>query len=93
MSWSSTYTHAIAIAADMLGAAFLWSNRVADVTISSVCGIELRKAAKGMTPVSGRLVVLGRALNAIDTDHCEKALEADLERLDTARAFLTSVSR
>jgi len=90
MSWSSTYSHAIVIALDMLGSVLLWTNRGADVTVSSMCGLELRKTHTD-APYSKRLVWLGRLLNWSEPGHCEAAIRSDLARLEVARALLTSI--
>lgn len=90
MSWDQTYTHALAIGADMLGSEVAFSNEGADITISSMCGLELRKKAHGQ-PYSERLVVLGEALNKIQVNHCELAIAADIDRCQTAILKLQSV--
>jgi hypothetical protein len=91
MAWANTYTHALAIAADMFGSAILWANKTADVTISSVCGLELRREALGQKSATQRLVILGKVLNWIQPGHCEMAIAADMSRLETARTFLISI--
>lgn len=93
MSWSRTYTHALVIAVDMLGSAILWSRKTADVTISAMCGLELRKTQYPGMVYSRRLVWLARVLNRIQAGHCEAAIASDMERLDVARALLVSVPR
>lgn len=95
MSWEKTYTHAIAIGADMFGSALRFSNTGADITISSMCGLELRKQqwnVKGANYViADDLIWLGNILNKIQTNHCELAIKADLDRLVTAHTELISV--
>lgn len=92
MSWDQTYTHALAIGADMLGSEVAFSNDGADITISSMCGLELRKRTLGQ-PYSQSLVDLGEALNKIQLDHCELAITADLVRCQTAIVKLQSVPK
>lgn len=73
MSWSGTYSHTLAIAVDMATASIFWNR--ADVTVSSLCGLELRKAS-GNWFLRG----LGRALNHLQSGHCESAIAADRAR-------------
>lgn len=77
MSWSNTYTHTVIITVDVLGASLFWNR--SDLTISSLCGLELRKKAAGQGSVWS-LVQLGRFLNWINTGHCEAAINADAQR-------------
>lgn len=96
MSWEKTYTHAIAIAADMFGSALRFSNTGADITISSMCGLELRKQQWNVHEGTNYslcedLIWLGKILNKIQANHCELAIQADLDRLVIAHAKLCSV--
>lgn len=83
MTWDKTYSHALAIGVDMLGSALFFSNTGADITISSMCGLELRKQKLGR-PYTRRLVVLGHVLNWIQKGHCEMAISADIARCSSA---------
>lgn len=100
MSWSKTYTHTLAIAADMLGSAIVWNKP--DVCISSLCCIvryrdrgnayqklrarqHLRKFAPWQISA---LRAIGNALEWLDKGHCEASRRADLSRLATAQDFL-----
>jgi len=75
--------HGIAISIDY-GAEMLIRWRRADpMTISSLCGLALRRGEK-WTPAA----ILGRLLNAISKGHCEAAIEADKHRLEVALAEL-----
>lgn len=91
MSWTGTYSHGLALGADLLGSAICWSNRRLGLTMSSVAGMELRAQAAGQQRLSARLLWLGRMLNRIQAGHCEMAIAADLARLKTDIAFLTAI--
>lgn len=98
--WAKTYTHAICIGADMFGSALRFSNTGADITISSMCGLELRKRrwnelrpAQLQYKLNEDLIWLGEILNKIQANHCELAIEADLDRLVTAKTELCSVEK
>lgn len=64
----------LAIAVDILFASFLWDKP--DVTISSLCGLALRANPKVRT-FNG---YLGRILNKIQPNHCELAIQFDIQR-------------
>lgn len=81
MSWSGTYTHTLAIAADMGTASIFWNRE--DVTVSSLCGLELRKPAGNWF-----LRALGRLLNRVQANHCELAIAADRARAQSTIALL-----
>lgn len=76
MSWDSTYTYKVAISVDVLTASIFW-NRT-DLTVSSLCGLELRKKATGKGAIWS-LVQLGRFLNWLNKDHCESAIRGDAQ--------------
>lgn len=78
MAWSSgTYTRILATSVDILLAAAVW--RQYDITISSHCGLALRN------PSGNRLLRgLGRLLNTIQRNHCELAIQGDMERAKEA---------
>lgn len=83
MSWSNTYSHTLAIAVDILTASVFWN--VEDVTVSSLCGLAIRKGLT--TSFLGRL---GWVLNKISKNHCELAIAADLDRMSKGTALLNS---
>lgn len=84
MSWSNTYTHTVVIGVDILTASIFWNT--SNVTVSSLCGLELRRGYKH-TP----LALLGALLNKISKNHCELAIQADLGRQAKATLLLNSV--
>jgi len=57
-----------------------------DVTISSETGLALRGSSP---PLWAR--VFGAVLNTLQKDHCEQAIAGDIQRANTAIAYLTSV--
>ena len=61
-----------------------WAWRDYDITISSMCGLELRKGSAG----TRWMQALGRALNWLQANHCELAISADKARLTQAAAIL-----
>ncbi len=81
MEWSKTFTGIVAISADIFTASVFWKH--ADVTVSSLCGLELRKSGGIWS-----LRVIGRLLNRIQTDHCERAIASDIERAREALTLL-----
>ena len=87
MSYGNTYVLVLARSVDILLASWFW--RDYDITISSMCGLELRKRALGR-PAKGWLCWLGGVLGKIQTDHCEQAIAADLLRAQQAQGILTS---
>lgn len=74
-TYSNKYTMVLARAIDILACTIIW--RDYDVTISSMAGLELRKASPRLWAR-----VLGGLLNRLQTNHCEMAIAAD-----TLRAF------
>ena len=76
---NNAYTMVLARAIDILACTLIW--RDYDVTISSMCGLQLRTA----TPARWARL-LGGLLNKLQTNHCELAILADLGR---AKATLT----
>ena len=83
MSWQGTWTYIVARSADVFTASVIWNE--ADVTVSSICGLELRAGSKG-DPTLQRL---GRFLNRLQKNHCELAIAADLARAQAAVKMLT----
>lgn len=81
MSWQGTFTYVIARAADVMTASIIW--RQPDVTISSHCGLELRKP-KGNWFLRG----LGRLLNRMQAGHTEMAIRGDIQEAKEAIQFL-----
>lgn len=82
MSWSGTWTHTLAVAADIFTASIIWNHE--DVTVSSLCGLELRAGPKG-DPTMQRL---GRFLNRLQANHCELSIAADRARAQSALKLL-----
>jgi hypothetical protein len=77
----NTYVFKFLLAFDMFVAALLW--RDDDVTISSYCGLELRKADPKWWAR-----ILGGALNWIQAGHCESAITHDQDRAVVALQIL-----
>ena len=77
-----SWTHAFALAVDVL--TFSIIRQRFDITISSWCGLQLRRGARGAW--FGR--ILGTVLNHIETNHCELAIAADADRARTALQYL-----
>jgi hypothetical protein len=78
---NNSYGMVIARAVDILFCSFIW--RDYDITISSMCGLELRKPNPRWWAV-----LLGGALNKIQTGHCESAIIADRARCVAALVIL-----
>jgi hypothetical protein len=66
---------------DILFCTWIW--RDYDITISSMCGLELRKPDPKWWAV-----LLGGALNKIQAGHCESAIVADTARAMAALIIL-----
>ena len=81
VKYNNAYFFVILRSADLFTAALIW--RDYDITISSLCGLELRKPNP---PRWARW--LGRFLNTLQANHCELAIAADKLRLEQARAIL-----
>ena len=69
------------IALDMFACCLIW--RDPDVTISSMCGLELRKPDPKWWAV-----IIGGALNWINKGHCESAIIGDIGRAQAALVLL-----
>jgi hypothetical protein len=78
---NNTYGMVLARAVDIFACTLLW--RDYDVTISSMCGLELRKPVPKMWAR-----VLGWAFNHLQTNHCELAILADLSRAKVTLTML-----
>ena len=76
---NNTYTMVLARAVDIFACTLIW--RDYDVTISSMCGLQLRTKTPALWAR-----VLGGILNHLQANHCELAILADLQR---AKATLT----
>ena len=76
---NNAYTMVLARAVDIFACTLIW--RDYDVTISSMCGLQLRTANPKLWAK-----FLGGLLNKLQTNHCELAILADLSR---AKATLT----
>jgi len=80
-SVNNTYVVLLARTVDILLCG--WVFRQYDITISSMCGLELRK------PAPARWArILGGALNWLQTGHCESAIAADIARCKAALGVL-----
>lgn len=73
----------LAIAVDVLLASWFW--KIPDVTISSLCGLALRKDPKARS-FNG---YLGRLLNRVQAGHTEKAIANDLARAEAIKVLLS----
>ncbi len=101
MSWDRTYSHSLALGVDMLGAVILFNRP--DLSISSLCRIvqladfncgdfsERLRSLKLSNWQVKLLRWLAKRLNQIQTDHCEGARTADLERARSTVALLAYV--
>ena len=78
---NNAYTMVLARAVDIFACTLIW--RDYDVTISSMCGLQLRTAKPALW---ARL--LGGMLNKLQTNHCELAIIADLTRAKTTLTML-----
>jgi hypothetical protein len=78
---NNTYTLVIARAIDIFACTLIW--RRYDLTISSMCGLQLRLSKPALW---ARL--LGGMLNALQTNHCELAIAADSQRAETTLQML-----
>jgi hypothetical protein len=76
-----TYVFKVMLYLDMLGCSLIW--RDADLTISSMTGLALRKLA-----VPRWAAVLGWVLNKLQPGHCELAIADDIARAKAALAQL-----
>ena len=74
---SGTYLYKLLIALDMLGAVVLF--RDADVTISAMTGLQLRRARPAWWAR-----ILGGFLNGLSHGHCERAMVDDIARAERA---------
>ena len=86
MTYPKSYALLLARTVDIMLCGWIW--RDYDITISSMCGLELRKP----TP-RGWARVLGGFLNWLQPGHCEHAITADLERVQEAERILTGVAK
>ena len=75
------YNYKLALFVDLFFCAAIW--RDADITISSMCGLELRSRV----PVWWAKV-LGGLLNRIQANHCELAIKDDMLRCGLAMSIL-----
>jgi hypothetical protein len=82
---NNSYGVVLARTVDILLCGWIW--RDYDITISSMCGLELRK------PVPARWArILGWCLNHIQTNHCKQAIDADMLRAHTALLILVGMT-
>jgi len=73
------FLHGIAIALDYCVEMLLRWKKADPMTVSTLCGLALRRGEKWTA-----LALLGKVLNFISTGHCEGAIAADTNRLQTA---------
>ena len=78
---NNTYAMVLARAVDILACTLIW--RDYDVTISSMCGLQLRTATPALWAR-----ILGWTLNHLQANHCELAILADLQRAKTTLQML-----
>ena len=83
MSYNKGYVVTLARCIDILACGWIWRNY--DVTVSSMCGLELRRPAPRWWARW-----LGGFLNWLQTGHCESAIEADTARAVDALVLLGS---
>lgn len=83
-TFNNSYGMVLARTLDILLCGWIWRNY--DITISSMTGLELRRGAAARRWAR----ILGGFLNWLQTDHCEKAIAADLARLEMAHKILQS---
>ena len=81
VTYSNGYAMVVARTIDIAFAGFIW--REPGVTISSLCGLEMRKPRPRLWAR-----VLNAMLNAIEKNHCELAIICDRERAQAALALL-----
>lgn len=72
-TYSNGYVIVLARTLDILLCGWIW--RTYDITISSMTGLELRNNVPKKWAV-----ILGWVLNHIQANHCELAIQADIER-------------
>lgn len=82
VSGEKTLTRRIAVATDIL--TFSVITRRYGVTISSWCRVQQLAGKDGSR--FGR--VLARVLNKLQSDHCARAVQADIERAELAMEYL-----
>lgn len=78
----NTWARRFSVSFDIL--TFSLFKRQYDVTISSWCGLEMRKGVTGNQ--FGR--ALGWVLNRLQANHCEEAITADTARAQAALIYL-----
>lgn len=81
MTYRNTYFLVLLRAIDILACSWIW--RDYDITISSMCGLELRKAQPAWWARW-----LGGLLNKLQAGHCESAIIADTDRCREALSIL-----
>lgn len=79
-----TYIFKCLLYLDILAGSLLW--RDPGMTISTRCGLALREPSKHNAPWRW----LGRALNWLQKDHCEQAIQGDILRAQQTVNFLRS---
>jgi hypothetical protein len=79
---SNTYMFKVLISIDIMVASLIWRN--SDITISSYCGLALRRQTPPIWAIA-----LGRwVLNNLQKNHCELAITHDIGRATAALVML-----
>jgi hypothetical protein len=89
-NYSKAYFLVLLRSVDILAATWIW--RDYDITISSMCGLELRKRSLG-EPAKAWMCFLGECLNKLQANHCYLAIAADYARTSQAQAILTVTAK
>jgi hypothetical protein len=80
-AYSNVYFLVLLRAVDILACSWIW--RDYDITISSMCGLQLRTAKPAWWAK-----ILGNTLNWLQAGHCESAIIADTDRCQQALSIL-----
>jgi len=101
MAWGGTYAYRVLIGLDRLGAALLFNRN--DITISTLCGlVQLADSARPDRKHAFRLVLsfglhplqlwllrqLSYVLDKIQRNHCQLAIEGDLQTAHSIASML-----
>jgi hypothetical protein len=70
----------------MLTCSVFWNDT--DVCVSSLCGLQLRRAAAGLG-TNWLLLTLGKGLDKVQAEHCELSIAGDIARCKAALALLS----
>jgi hypothetical protein len=80
-AYSNVYFLVLLRGVDILACTWIW--RDYDITISSMCGLQLRTAKPAWWAK-----ILGNTLNWLQAGHCESAIIADTDRCQQALNIL-----